>query len=314
MKEYALWLPIRVVHEIMGLDAERLDEFHRLAVGLQLIKTRPDLATAASEALAILLGELIGQRRRDPADTTIDVLIAARIDGEHPLLDEEILSFLRVLLPAGGETTTRNLGSLLVGLLNDPEQLDLLRENRDLLPGAIEETLRWESPTQFNYRLTMADVEVEGVRIPAGSGINLCLAAANRDPARYDDPHRFDIRRKSRGHLAFGFGAHLCIGMHLARTEVALAMNAVLDRSPVCASLTGTVLSPSRARRSVPQPPFPSSGTPDQVQMSGHQQYLSILISWPATDRSQGSESSIWPGPSRVTSRREYWPISAPRP
>ncbi|QFU89561.1 cytochrome P450 [Amycolatopsis sp. YIM 10] len=232
MREFALWLPIRVVHEIIGLDAGLLEEFTRLAVGLQLVKTRPDIAGAASNRLAELFGEVIDRRRREPGNTTVDVLIGARVDGEHSLTDEEILAFLRVLLVAGGETTTRGLGSLLVGLLNDPQQLDLLRQDRTLLPQAVEEALRWESPTQFNYRLTKADVEIDGVHIPAGSGINLCVGAANRDPMRYEDPHRFDIRRKPRGHLAFGFGAHLCIGMHVARTEITLATNAVLDRLP----------------------------------------------------------------------------------
>jgi cytochrome P450 len=148
------------------------------------------------------------------------------------LTDEEILSFTRVLLPAGAETTTRGLGSLLAGLLNDPEQLDLLRNNRGLLLAAIDEALRWEAPTQFTYRLTTEDTEAAGVKIPAGSGINLCIAAANHDPARWQDPHRFDIRRKPSANLAFGFGVHVCIGMHLARTEMALAMHAILDRLP----------------------------------------------------------------------------------
>jgi cytochrome P450 len=146
-----------------------LDEFKKLAVGLQLVKSRPDIAGAASQRLAELFGELIELRRREPANTTVDVLINARVDGEHPLTDEEILAFLRVLLVAGGETTTRGLGSLLVGLLNDPEQLELLRGDRGLLPQTVEEALRWESPTQFTYRLTKQDIEVEGVHIPAGS-------------------------------------------------------------------------------------------------------------------------------------------------
>ncbi|MBF6207869.1 cytochrome P450 [Streptomyces gardneri] len=232
MREYALQLPIRVIHDIIGLAPEQFDEFQRLAVGLQLAKTRPEIGAAASERLCELLSEVIEVRRRDPANTTVDVLLNARVDGERPLAHEELLAFLRVLLVAGGETTTRGLGSLLVGLLNDTAQLDRLREDRGLLAQAIEEAIRWESPTQFNYRITTQDIEIDGVDIPAGSGINLCIAAANRDPARHEDPHRFDIGRKSRGHLGFGFGAHACIGMHVARTEITLAMNALLDRLP----------------------------------------------------------------------------------
>jgi cytochrome P450 len=187
---------------------------------------------ASSQILGDILAVMIEKHRRTPGNSMLDVLIGARVDGELPLTDEEILSFVRVLLPAGAETTTRGLGSLLVGLLNDPQQLDLLREDRSLLLAAIDEALRWETPSQFNYRLTTEDTEVAGVKIPGGSGINLCIAAANHDLARWEDPHRFDIRRKQRANLAFGFGVHVCIGMHLARTEMALAMQAILDRLP----------------------------------------------------------------------------------
>lgn len=233
MSQLALWLPIRVVHYLLRLPDDQLEDFHKMAVGLQIIKIRPDLATASSNLLASLLGELIDEQRREPvAGTILDDLITARAEGYDPLTDEEILAFMRVLLPAGGETTTRGLGSLLVGLLNDQDQLDLLREDRTRMTAAIDEALRWESPTSFTYRLTTQDVEVAGVKIPAGSGINLCVAAANRDPARWDDPHTFDIRRKPRANVAFGFGAHVCIGMHLARTEMNVAMNGILDNMP----------------------------------------------------------------------------------
>jgi len=233
MAELALWLPIRVVHFLLRLPEDQLQNFHKMAVGLQIIKIRPDLATASSNLLAELLGELIRQQRAERVpDTILDDLITARAEGHEPFDDEEILSFMRVLLPAGGETTTRGLGSLLVGLLNDPAQLELLREDRSRMTAAIDEALRWESPTSFTYRIATKDIEVAGVPIPAGSGINLCVAAANRDPARWEDPHTFDITRKPRANVAFGFGAHVCIGMHLARTEMGVAMNEILDRMP----------------------------------------------------------------------------------
>jgi cytochrome P450 len=232
MREVALWLPVRVVERLIDFDPDHAHEFFDLAVGLQIIKTRPELAMASSQILSEILAGMIVQHRLAPGDSILDVLIAARVDGETPLTDEEILSFIRVLLPAGAETTTRGLGSLLAGLLSDPEQFQLLRGNRDLLPAAVDEALRWEAPTQFNYRLTTEDTEIGGVKIPAGSGINLCIGAANHDPSRWEDPHRFDIRRKSTANLAFGFGAHVCIGMHLARTEMILAMQAILDRLP----------------------------------------------------------------------------------
>jgi cytochrome P450 len=232
MRDLALWLPIRVVQELLDFDRDQLGDFFDLAVGLQIIKTRPDLAMASSQILGEIFKEMIDRHRRSPGDSMLDVLIQARVEENVPLSDEEILGFVRVLLPAGAETTTRGLGSLLVGLLNDPEQLALLREDRKLLPAAIDEALRWEAPSQYNYRVTTEDTEVAGVQIPAGSGINLCIGAANRDPARFVDPDHFDIRRKSGVNLAFGFGAHICIGMHLARTEMGQAMEAVLDQLP----------------------------------------------------------------------------------
>jgi cytochrome P450 len=232
MQEIAVVLPVWAIHRIIGLPDDQLDRFHDLAVGLQLIKTRPDLAMASTEILADLLRSVIRERRDTPGDTTIDVLIQAHLDGEEPLTDEEILGFLRVLLPAGGETTTRNLGSLATALLTHPDQLELLCGDRQLIGTAIDEALRWESPTQFTYRIATRDVEIAGVEVPAGAGLNLCIGAANRDPAKFPDPDRFDLTRSTRGHLAFGQGVHMCIGQHLARTEVRLAADALLDRLP----------------------------------------------------------------------------------
>ncbi len=157
--------------------------------------------------------------------------MTAELDGEQ-LDDEEIYSFLRMLLPAGIETTYRSSGNLLSLLLTHPEQLDAVRADRTLLPQAIEEALRFESPVMITPRVATNATNLGGVDIPAGAGVTAVLASANRDPAAYDDPETFDIFRDPKQHVSFGVGAHLCLGMHLARMETRVALNALFDRLP----------------------------------------------------------------------------------
>jgi cytochrome P450 len=232
LSQLALSYPVVVIHHVLGLPRETADDLNRIALGLLLIINRPELALACSQALSELLAGEIKRHRAEPGDTLIDSLIAARgLDGEA-LHDEEILNFLRVLLPAGGETTTKNLSCLLVGLLRHPDQLELLRHRPELMGGAIEEALRWEPPTAFVYRQATCDTELGGVRIPAGAGINVCVASANHDETRFPDPEAFDITRDSAKHMSFAFGPHMCIGMSLARMEVETALTGLLERLP----------------------------------------------------------------------------------
>ena len=158
-------------------------------------------------------------------------LIAAEVDGRR-LGDEEIYPFLMLLLPAGAETTYRSSSNLLFGLLSDPGQLEAVRNDRGLVPQAIEEALRWETPLLTVARSATEDVELGGVRIPAGSFVAVSLGAANRDPERYPDPDAFNVGREDKQHISFGDGAHKCLGMHLARLEMRMLLNAVLDRLP----------------------------------------------------------------------------------
>ena len=153
------------------------------------------------------------------------------MDGRG-LDDEEIFSFLRLLLPAGVETTYRASGNLLYGLLTNPDQLRAVREDRALVPVAFEETIRWEPPVTVILRRATVDTELAGVHVEEGADIGLLLGSANRDERKYVDPDRFDIFRESRQSLGFGFGVHVCLGMHLARMETRVAVNALLDRMP----------------------------------------------------------------------------------
>ncbi len=164
-------------------------------------------------------------------DDIISLLAHATLDGEQ-LTDAEIIDFLRLLLPAGAETTYRSSSILLLALLDHPDQLAALTADRSLMPQAIEEGLRWDAPLTGISRIATEDVTLDGVDIPAGTPLNLCLGAANRDPARHERPDEFDIFRKQRPHMAFGFGNHICLGMHLARMETVVAMDALLDRLP----------------------------------------------------------------------------------
>jgi len=185
---------------------------------------------AASAALKDYLAPIVAERRRDPKDDLISVLATAEIDGQR-LPDENIYGFLRLLLPAGAETTYRLLGNLMFGLLTNPDQLEEVKADRSLLAPAIEEALRWEAPVQQTARQVMKDgIEIDGVPIAKGDAINVSMGSANRDETKYDDPDRFDIHRIGPPHLAFGGGAHYCLGAHLGRLETTVAVNAMLDR------------------------------------------------------------------------------------
>ena len=159
------------------------------------------------------------------------MLAAAELDGAK-LSDEEIIAFLRLLMPAGAETTYRSSSNLVFGLLTHTDQLEALRADRKLIGPAIEEGLRWEPPITGIMRQVTRDTELAGVALPKGAMLNVTLAAANHDDARHPDPERFDIFRVSKQHMAFGYGAHRCLGMYLARMETQVALEALLDRLP----------------------------------------------------------------------------------
>jgi cytochrome P450 len=157
--------------------------------------------------------------------------VKADIDGEK-LTDEAINSFLLLLLPAGAETTYRSSGNLLFLLLTHPDQLAAVQRDRTLVDQAIEEALRLEPPLLMINRTATEDVELGGVTIAAGVDVSTCLGSANHDETRWENPDAFDIFRAPKQHVAFAFGPHMCLGMHLARLETRVVVNAVLDRLP----------------------------------------------------------------------------------
>jgi cytochrome P450 len=231
VRQLTLPFPMTVIADLLGLPREDLTRFHRLGIELIGVSINWERGLAASQKLRDYFAEILEERRRAPADDIISVLASAEHDGLR-LTDEEIFSFLRLLLPAGAETTYRSSSNLLVGLLESPEQLEAVRADRSLVPQAIEEGLRWEPPLLTIMRTVTRDTELEGVQLPKDSVVIVNLGSGNHDESRWEEPERFDIFRPPQQHLAFAFGAHLCLGMHLARMETAVLVNAVLDRLP----------------------------------------------------------------------------------
>ncbi|WP_102419812.1 cytochrome P450 [Mycobacterium sp. 4858] len=231
VKEFTFDYPSRIIAGLLGLPEEDYPQFQRWSISLLSWILNPERGLAASAALCEYFAPILASRRAEPRDDLISALAQAEIDGEK-LEDEEIYSFLRLLLPAGVETTYRSLGSLLLALLTNPAQLDAIRADRSLLPQAIEEGVRWEPPLLTITRVATRDTELGGVAIPEGSTVMPMLGSANRQEDRYPDPDRFDIFRQARAHLGWGHGVHVCLGMHLARLEMRTAINVLLDRLP----------------------------------------------------------------------------------
>jgi len=232
VREFTFPFPTQVISGILGLPREDYRQFQRWSTAILSFFTKLDEAVQASQEVKDYMAVILAERRREPREDLISELAHAELDGER-LSDEEIFSFLRLLLPAGVETTYRATGNMLFSLLSNPEQLAAVRADRDLVPQTIEESLRLETPLLNITRLATRDTELSGVSIPASSTVMLMLAAANRDESRYAEPDEFDIHRESpKPHISFGHGPHACLGTHLARLEMRVSLNLLLDRLP----------------------------------------------------------------------------------
>lgn len=229
---YTVPLPVIVIAELLGVEADRVDDFKRWSNALVAIVNAAEgeaRAHAMAEVgeLAKYLAEMADRRRREPADDLIGALVAAEKEPGR-ITPGEVLSYCILLLAAGNETTTNLIGGMVNALVENPDQLALLREDPGLIPNAIEEGLRYCSPVQGLFRRVRQDTELSGVTIPAGSRVWVCYASANHDPDRFPDPDRFDVRRSCRGHVAFGWGLHFCLGANLARREARVAIEHLL--------------------------------------------------------------------------------------
>lgn len=232
VEAYALPLPITVIGELLGVPAADRPLFH--SRGRRLTEGRGERESfhSALEELARYLDGLVAAKRADPADDLLSDLVRARDEGDR-LTDPELTSMAFLLLFAGHETTVNLIANGVHALLAHPGQLAALRADPSLLPGAVEELLRFEGPVNIaTLRYAAEPLTIGGAEIPAGEFVNVALIGADRDPARFPDPDRLDITRQAAGHLAFGHGIHHCLGAPLARMEAEIAFSRLLERFP----------------------------------------------------------------------------------
>jgi len=229
--DFLFTYPIEVILSALGLPLAERDTFYRLAVLLTNPMAPADARADASTRIADLVLALIAERRVRPGTDLISLLATSSVDGDR-MTDDEIVSFCRLLLPAGAQTTFRALANIFFALLDDPAQLAAVRGDHTLIPRAVEEGMRWEPPMLAMGRLAAGEADLEGMPVAAGCSVSILLGAANRDPARWNEPERFDVHRALKGHLGFGGGSHICLGISTARMEMRVAIEEALARLP----------------------------------------------------------------------------------
>ena len=235
MEAVAQPLPVIVIAEMLGVPPEDRAQFkvwsnQRARVLEPMIDARErEVAEAANRALNDYFMPIIKERRAAPKDDIVSALAQAEEEGDR-LTEHEMLNMMRLLLIAGNETTTNLIGNGILALLRHPDQLQQLREDPSLIPAAVDELLRFDSPVQTDFRRVLEDCEVNGFPLRRRDNIVVLLGAANRDPDVFDDPDRLDVGRGVRSHLSFGRGIHHCIGAPLARLEGRIVLEMLLER------------------------------------------------------------------------------------
>lgn len=226
-------LPMTVICELLGvpsLDRDAFRHWSNVIVG----QSGDEAEAAAAAAVGAYLVDLIEDKRAGaPADDLMSALIRTRDEEGDGLSADELVGMAFLLLIAGHETTVNLISNGLLALLRHPAQLAELRADPTLLDGAVEEMLRYDGPVETStWRFTTEPVDIGGTVIPAAQPVLVALASADRDPARFEQPDTFDIRRPTQGHLAFGHGIHYCLGAPLARAEGRIAVRTLLERCP----------------------------------------------------------------------------------
>jgi cytochrome P450 len=236
VSEFTRKFPLRVISAMLGLPEghQRDDEMAQWALALIRYPFGPEAALEARAKFTAMVDPLIEDRRREPRQDLISMVVHTEIDGEH-LDDEAIRTFVRFLFPAGADTTYMGLGNVLSALLQNPELMDLARREPERRGAIVEEGLRWDSPIANLPRMASSDHDVEwnGFTLPAGVRMIYSIMSANRDPVAFPDPARFDPYRSfDKPPITFGFGTHFCIGNHLALLEMTTALDVLLERMP----------------------------------------------------------------------------------
>ena len=246
--QFATRFPVNVIADMLGLDKADHQRFHgwytSIIAFLGNLSQDPDVAASGlrtREEFAAYMLPIIQDRRAHPGNDLLSKLCAAELDGVS-MSDEDIKAFCSLLLAAGGETTDKAIAAIFANLLRHPDQLAAVREDRDLIDAAFAETLRYSPPVHMIMRQPTEDVELSGGTVTAGSTVTCLIAAANRDETHYRDPDTFDIFRTdlstrnafgaAANHLAFALGRHFCVGALLAKTEVEVGTNRLLDAMP----------------------------------------------------------------------------------
>lgn len=237
--DFSAALPLRVIGDMLGIppaDRARFGRWNDAILNMSYaIVGSPDASAVFHAFLAVTdemreyLADLLARRQAEPQDDLLTRLASAELDGER-LTSSDILGFFQLLLLAGSETTTNLINNAILCLIEHPAERRRLLENPELLPGAIEEVLRYRSPFQWMFRLAQRDVELHGQTVRTGQLVLAVMGSANHDPAQFPDPERFDISRDPNPHLAFGLGNHFCLGAPLARLEARIALGQLLNR------------------------------------------------------------------------------------
>lgn len=244
LMDFALYFPIRVIYSLIGFPEDRPEEIKQYAAWALAILKGPQVdpekaeqaKRSAMEAVNALYGairKVVEQRRSEggAGDDLISRLIVAEYEGDS-LDDHQITTFVRSLLPAAGETTTRTFGTVMMSLLSDPGLLNRVKADRSLVNKVIDESVRYEPVATFKVRQAAEDTEIRGVKVPKGAMISCIVSSANRDEDAFEDADSFNIDRRQRPSFGFGLGPHMCIGQFVAKTEINCAVNAILDLMP----------------------------------------------------------------------------------
>jgi cytochrome P450 len=230
VEAFARPYPFTIITRMLGIPVHDDEKFLQWAIKIIDFPWDPEGALRAKAEFDEYMIPLIHARRAEPGDDIISVMATAELEGKT-LGDEEILAFCRLLFPAGSDTTYKNLGSLLYAVLSSPELKRQVLEGEEARAAIAQEGLRWEPPTALLPRMCSADTELGGVSLKAGEWVLFGITAANNDPSVFPEPRRFDPSRENKN-LAFGHGEHFCLGSHLARRELEVALQVIFERFP----------------------------------------------------------------------------------